>query len=442
MLTIRLRTLVLLACLFESVWLLIAQAVGNAVLLIPCLVCFLLLAAWSAIKGMALPVILFFLPFAALLKTQPGETSFFTVTLLVVYLICAVLGHRRISILHVIPGALLIGLCLFVKTLFGYEIDNSFILFAVSMLLVPFVSIEFGKSYDFFWLTMFFTIGIALAAISSLYLTEFASIARYIESYEFLGVVRHSGYYGDPNFYSAHVSAALAGVIILLLNNTGKRKMVLLILMMLLLTYCGFLAVSKTFFLIAAAVLLLFFLELMFKKGKLSIKLLLLLTFVVGILFLLSYTAFSELVDMILSRFARDSNISDLTTGRTDIWLKFLRAFEEDTLLLMLGSGYTNVMLIEKASHNTAIQAIYQFGIVGCALLAFWIVHHLRVCLSDVKVRWSYFPQICIILIGTIGPWMALDILFSDEFFLLPMYLCIGIAAIVEGGQARSSGGR
>ena len=438
MLTIRPRTLILLACLLEVIWLLVAQATGIAVLLMPCLVCFLALVAWSAIKGMAFPVILFFLPFAALLKMQPGQTSFFTVALLVVYLIYLAIGHRRISIIHVVPSAILIGLCLFVKMLFEYEIGSDFIVFALSLLLVPFVSLEFGKRYDFFWLTLFFAIGIVLAAISSLYLRRFSTIAQYIEYLELFGVVRHAGYYGDPNFYSAHVSAALAGVMILLLNNSSKKKMVLLILLLLLLTYCGFLAVSKTFFLIAACLFLLFFLEFMFKRGKLTIKLLLILTFAIGIAFLLSSTAFVDLIDMIISRFARDSNISDFTTGRTDIWLKYLREFNEDTILLMLGKGYTGVLLFEKASHNTIIQAIYQFGLAGCVFLVLWIVCLVRTCLSGVKIRRNYFTQICIVLIGTIGPWMALDMLFFDEIFLIPMYVFAGIISIAKQNEIKA----
>lgn len=437
MLTIRLKTLVFLGCLFETVWLLIAQTLGNSMLIIPCLVCFMALAAWGALKGMALPILLYFLPFATLLKTNPGETSFFTIALLIVYVISFVEGFRKISIMHVIPGAMLIGMCLLVKTLHNYSLDKGFILFSLSLLLAPYVANEFGKRYDFYWLTLFFTVGISIAALSSLYLREFSSIARYIEDYELFGVVRHSGYYGDPNFYSAHISAAVSGVLILLLGNVEKKKMIVLMLMLMMLIYCGFLAVSKSFFLILACLVLLFVLDLMFKKGRLSAKLLLILTFSVGAIFLLSSSAFLNLSAMILSRFVGGSNLSDFTTGRTEIWIVFINAFKEDTLLLLFGRGYTDVRIAVKGSHNTVIQVVYQFGLVGCICLVAWLIFCVRTFAKHVKINGDGFVQFCVIMIGVIGPWMALDLLFFDEFFLMPMYVCIGLMSVTNKGMDR-----
>ena len=432
MFTIRLKTLVLTACLLEATWILVAQAIGNTYLLIPGLVCFLLLVAWAALKGMALPVLLCFLPFATLLKINPGQTSFFTIALLMAYVVCMVIGHKRISILHVVPAVILIALCLLVKTLYDYQMSNDFILFAASLLLAPYVAIEFGKKYDFYWLTLFFAAGIVMAALSSLYLADFPSIARYITDYELFGVVRYSGYYGDPNFYSAHISAAIAGVLILLLNNTEKKKMLVLIIMLMALVYCGFLAVSKSFFLLLACLVLLFVLDLMFKKGRVSAKLLLILTFGVGTIFLLSSSAFLNLVAMILSRFVGGSNLSDFTTGRTEIWMVFFQAFKDDTWLLVLGKGYTDIRINIKGSHNTIIQAVYQFGLVGSIFLTAWLVGCIRIYMRNIKVRWDVLAQLGILIVGVIGPWMALDLLFFDEFFLMPMYVCIGVASVVN----------
>ena len=438
MLTIRLKTLFLLACLVETMWLLVAQTLGNMILLIPCLACFLALVIWSAYHGMALPVLLYFLPFATLLKTQPGQTSFFTLALMAVYVICLVIGHRKVGIIHVIPAAILVGFCLLVKTLHNYQLDSEFVLFAFSLVFAPYMAMEFGKKYDFFLLTMFLSIGIVLASISSLYLIEFPSIARYIKYYELFGVVRHSGYYGDPNFYSAHISAAISGVLVLLLNNTSKIKMLQLAVVLMLLTYCGFLSVSKMFTLIVVCLFLFFVLEVMFKKGKMSLKVLLLLTFVVGALFLLSTTAFSSLIDMMMSRLLRDENMSDFTTGRTDIWLEFFRLFKNDTSILLLGQGYTNIVITTKTSHNTLIQLIFQFGLVGFIVFAGWVVCLLRVYLRKEKITRNSFAQICIVLLGVVGPWIALDMLFFDEMFLMPMYVCIGLNSVISKEERRA----
>ena len=67
MITIRSKTLFLCACFIEAIWLLAAQILNVTALILPCLLCFLLLVGWAAIKNAAMPVMLFFLPFASLL---------------------------------------------------------------------------------------------------------------------------------------------------------------------------------------------------------------------------------------------------------------------------------------------------------------------------------------------------------------------------------------
>ena len=125
---------------------------------------------------------------------------------------------------HLIPGLLLFALTLTVKTLYGNSIDRSFILFIVSILLVPFLARELNDRYDFYWLTLFLSAGIILAAISSQHLYVFPTISRYIETINLFNVTRLSGYYGDPNFYATHITAALSGVLVMLLNSTKKSE--------------------------------------------------------------------------------------------------------------------------------------------------------------------------------------------------------------------------
>ena len=74
MITIRSKTLLLGACFIEAIWLLVAQTLNATVLLLPCLLCFLVLVGWAAIKNMAMPVVLFFLPFAVIFLRNPEVT--------------------------------------------------------------------------------------------------------------------------------------------------------------------------------------------------------------------------------------------------------------------------------------------------------------------------------------------------------------------------------
>lgn len=437
MVAIKSKILFLLICFVEAIWLLAAQVIGNTYLTVLCLACFLLLVAWASTKGMVMPVLLFFLPFTPLLKIRPGTISFFSIALIVVYLIYIMMGSRRISIYHLVPAFLLIGLILVVKTLYDYPIANSFVLFSASLLLIPFLARELDDQYDFYWLTVYFVIGITVAAITAQILDIFPTILQYIAKHSFAGGMRHAGYYGDPNFYSAHINAALGGVIVLLLNNAKKSRMIILSLMGIVLLYCGFLSVSKSFLVILVSVVLLLLIEFLFNKGRLSTKFMILTSFVISIIFVLSSTLFSDLIDMMIARLSSGRNFADFTTGRTELWVRYLHAFEEDPLLLFFGQGFTNVLINDRSTHNTILQIVYQVGIVGGVLLLAWMICHFRTMLSGVKIRINHITQIFILTIAAVGPWLGLDYLFFDEFFLIPIYLCVGIKMLAGTGDSR-----
>ncbi len=438
MVAVRLKLLFLVACVAEVAFLLVAQVLNSALLLYPCMLLFMVLVLWAAFKRISVPVFLFFLPFSALLKVQPRTISFYTIALVLAYVIYVVLGSRRINIYHLIPGMLLLALTMTVKTVNGTTLDNVYLLFFAAILLLPFVKQELDGEYDFYWLTCFFSLGIILAAITSRQLTAFPTIARYIEVKDLLGVLRYSGYYADPNFYSAHITAAIGGVLILLLNRRSVAKGIVLFSLLILLFVCGSISVSKSFWLVALAVVLLWMVSFLFQKERVSAKLMVLLTFVLGVLFLLSSTLFTDMIDAMLVRFGRDSNLSDFTTGRTGLWMQYAQVLEENPLMLLFGNGYTNVTVNGRASHNTLVQAVFQFGLVGCTVLLAWIACFVRTLLGQSHIRWDTLAQLFILAIGAFGPWLALDLLFFDEFFLIPIYICVAVRFVTKEAMEKT----
>jgi len=439
MITIRSKTLLLCACFIEAVWLLAAQTLNITALLLPCLGCFLVLTGWAAIKNAAMPVILFFLPFAPLLKFRPGTISFFTIALLLIYCIYAVTGSRRVKVLHLIPALLLVVLTLVVKTAYGYELDNSYILFAVTLMLVPFITRELDAGYDFYWLTICFALGICLAAVTAQYLTVFPTISRYIDVNTSLGMIRRSGYNGDPNFYSSHITAVLSGILVLLLHNDKRNKLFVLVPLACLLLYCGLMSVSKSFVLVSACLLLLWVMALLLQRGRVSVKVTLVVTLLVAGLFLLSSTVFTDLLNVVFSRFSQDNNLSDLTTGRTDVWGHYVTAMLEDARLLFFGQGYTDVILGEKPTHNTLLEIVFQLGLIGFGLMALWMAYYTHTLLDGARIRRRQIARLAILLIGVFGPWMALDYLFFDEFFLLPIYACMAVRFLYRQEEAEGA---
>ncbi len=429
MITIRSKTLFLCACLIEACWLLVAQMLNATAILLPCLLCFLLLVGWAAIKNAAMPVIMFFLPFAKLLKLRPGTISFFTIALLLAYGICTIIGSRQVKVLHLIPALLLVVMTLIVKAAYGYVPTNSYILFAVTLLLVPYLSHEMDGTYDFYWLTVCFSLGICLAAITAQFMTVFPTISRYItiDVSTTLSLARRSGYMGDPNFYATHITTALSGILLILLNNPKRSRLFVLIPLAFLLLYCGLLSISKSFMLICVCLLLLWVMMLLLQRGKVSIKAAIIVTLIIAFAFLLSTTVFTDMLDKLFFRFSQDTNLSDFTTGRTEVWDSYIQAIFSDVKLLLFGQGCTNMLLGDKATHNTLLQCFYQLGLIGCAILILWLVYFYQTLLRGTRLQRHQAVRLAIVLIGTFGPWVALDYLFFDEFFLLPIYVCIAV---------------
>lgn len=417
-------------CLLACLLLVLAQTVGNGFLLLLVLIGCLLLAALACRQGLAIPVLLFFLPWSPLMKLAPGRISFYTIGLLICCALALAQDGMRLTVRQVVLAASLMALTLTAKILQTGSITNDYLMFVFMLLLFPCVARSCPRATSFRCATMFFAGGIFSAAILARLVAHYPNISRYIIVESYLTVTRLSGFYGDPNFYSAHVTACLAGVLVLLSCETEKRRQILLAAVSVALLYCGLLSASKTFVLTVAC-LFLFWLPILLERGNYgSARTRLLFGVLCAVAFVLVSPAFRQVIQIIGARFTEGEGLAGLTTNRTTLWLQYLTAFVHDIPLTLFGAGYTSVNLFRKASHNTLIQAVYQFGILGIPLLLVWMWNMLADMFpeSDKPLAgWKYTVLLCV---GSFLPWMALDILQYDEFFLLPVYVLLGVAHV------------
>lgn len=417
-------------CLLACLLLVLAQTVGNGFLLLLVLIGCLLLAALACRQGLAIPVLLFFLPWSPLMKLAPGRISFYTIGLLICCALALAQDGMRLTVRQVVLAASLMALTLTAKILQTGSITNDYLMFVFMLLLFPCIARSCPRATSFRCATMFFAGGIFSAAILARLVAHYPNISRYIIVESYLTVTRLSGFYGDPNFYSAHVTACLAGVLVLLSRETEKRRQILLAAVSVALLYCGLLSASKTFVLTVAC-LFLFWLPILLERGNYgSARTRLLFGVLCAVAFVLVSPAFRQVLQIIGARFTEGEGLAGLTTNRTTLWLQYLTAFVHDIPLTLFGAGYTSVNLFRKASHNTLIQAVYQFGILGIPLLLVWMWNMLSDMFpeSDKPLAgWKYTVLLCV---GSFLPWMALDILQYDEFFLLPVYVLLGVAHV------------
>lgn len=415
-----------LLCVVCALWICMAQLAGNQILIFLAMLLFIVTIAYGAATDFALPILLFFLPWSPVMKLAPGETSFFTIGLALTCIIQFVTARFPLNAKCIVPAALLVSLTLFSKNLDGSSISLSYLMFVFLLLLFPVVARASGKRADFRALTIFFSLGIIFAAISAQQLVAFPNIARYIDVYHWNAVTRYSGFYGDANFYSAHISAALSGVLLLLLSENSRRKIVLLCLLAVALLYCGLLAASKAFTITIALVIGLWLIALLTMKRRMSVKLRIAFGAALAAGFILTSNLFSELFEMIAFRFGQANNVLSLTTGRTERWADYLQVILSDPKVFFLGKGLTNVKIHGLASHSTPIQMAYQLGLTGSVLLLLWLSGLIGGIASpdSGKLEKRYTA---ILFIGAFLPWLSIDLLFFDEFFLLPVYVRMGV---------------
>ena len=410
----------LFGCLLIALLLCIVQISGSKMLIAACLAAFLAFHFWSCFQNDAMCVLLFFLPWSPLLRMDRSSISLFTIALLVTCLYYWQRDGFRLSLYQILVTAFLAVTTLIAKAIQSNPIQNHYLFFFMMLLLFPCVAKGLRGAANFSRLTLFFSCGIIMAALSARQIAAYPNISQYIKVDSYLKITRLSGYYRDPNFYSAHITACLAGVQLLMSRERQRSRQIVWLGVMMVLIYCGMLSASKSFVIVLAC---LFFV----KRGTAILA-----GVACAAAVMLLSAAVQDLLRMVMSRFSYAANVSDLTTHRSEIWRMYLHDLSYDPVLMLLGSGFTSVTLRMKASHNTIIQGVFQFGLIGLPVLCTWLVMTLKRASGRSGCRKNAFLLMCV---GVVLPWMALDIMFFDEFFLLPVYAVIGAGYAAPGDE-------
>lgn len=416
-------------CLCISVMLCVGHVTSNRLLVILSMALFMIGIAFTSILGKALYLVCFFLPWAPLIKFEPRTMSLYTVGLIAVCLLTWV-RYKFVIHKYILPAMALVMFLFIVRMFYGARIDNSFIMFSIMLLLFPVMGNDLHKTYSFTSLNLFLSIGVISSALSAYYLVIYPSIAKFIDVYSWSEITRYSGYYGDSNFYSAHISAALAGLLIQF-SGSGKKSWKFILLAVVLL-YCGLLSASKSFVITIFVMFLLWIMHLLSARTNWSNKVITILAVIVVIGGILVSNAFADVLNVVAIRFGSASNISNFTTGRSDIWVNYIRHMVSNFEILLFGQGYTNILVEGRAAHNTLIQAVYQFGLVGLPLFFSWLKGVFEISLTSLKKESKNNLLYLILLLGVFLSWMSLDLLFFDEFFLMLLYVSLGFRWINE----------
>ena len=166
-------------CILISGVLCVGHVTVNSLFVTLSIAVYLGCIVWTSMKGKVLYFLCFFIPWAPLMKFEPGTMSFYTIGLIAACLLTWV--RYQISLQkYIVPAVALLAMLFTVRTFYGYGIDNSFIMFGIMLLALPIMGYDLQKTYDFYYLNLFYSIGIITAALSAYYLVPYSSIARFL----------------------------------------------------------------------------------------------------------------------------------------------------------------------------------------------------------------------------------------------------------------------
>lgn len=209
---------------------------------------------------------------------------------------------------------------------------------------------------------------------------------------------------------------------LLILKEPNKKKFLVLTAIIGFLIYCGALSGSKSFAVVVAFEVAVWLFNIFRMRRRDGFKLMLIVTTVVLGIYILSSAVFRDLLEVFENRFSHSNDLNTLTTGRVELWLNYVVELFGSAKIMFLGKGFTNVKVGGEAAHNTLLQLFFQLGLTGAVFLIYWIVCFLQ---DGPSTQNEKIPGMLAVVIGVYLPWMAIDMLFFDDFFLLQWYLFV-----------------
>ncbi|MBQ9844169.1 MAG: hypothetical protein IJO31_08470 [Oscillospiraceae bacterium] len=307
--------------------------------------------------------LLFLLPLAPILKPDINSMSFFTILYFLVVAKFVVANQK-------VHGWLLVGLIFFCT----YNLVFSGIgqLTTIATMMAGFLMLYYLRyeEIDAESAAMFFSAGICLASILALLRSSLPIINAFITDamlakVENERIVRFSGLQGNANYHTLDITMALAAIVVIICNS---RKIKLShIVFIACLSIFGLMSVSKSF-LIAWVLLLIFWFFVSLKQGVGRVVKFLFIALISALV--LCYFAYDSISAYMLRLSGSTStSLADITTGRTDIWLSYIKEIFSNGKVLFVGNGLNTILTsVHKGTHNTVLECAFSLGIVGSVM--------------------------------------------------------------------------
>lgn len=325
----------------------------------------------------------FLLPFASIFKADSGGSSFFTYLTIFIAL-KLILSKMNINRRFLLTWIILLGF-----QIAGCQLQFSVLIKQASILLLIYGYFHSCR-VDTKKIVLNLTFGMILSCLAANMTAIFPGISDYmrvVRAYEVSGnTYRFTGLYRDPNYLTEALILICMMLFIFMQQKRigGGYWLVIGVLLIF-----GAQTLSKSYFLMLVVMLGLYIIiAIKQRDSNVLLGILLGFTVLLGLFLNGRLTALNN----VLLRFSSEY---DLTTGRTEIWKEYIETMISNPLKLMVGFGIGSPP--KKMAHNTFLELLYHYGIIGSIVFAFGVKYALKGKIRHCSIM-QLAPAICYVL--------------------------------------------
>lgn len=296
-------------------------------------------------------------------------------------LVVAAVPYFIIKIRFVKLGYPLIAVSMLVSFLL-FRIEGAYTdyIFISCNLILMFLLVYRCSADDAVKISRNFIIGILIASVYGYIFRGNPAITSFIAedsiaSHDYANVYRFRAIYLDSNYYSGSLILAMALTVELYIVKRLSQSGAMIILFML--SFFGIATYSRTFFVMFLCLIVLL-VYLLFKHRKYFPLTMLLIVISLVVIFVLNGKI--NTFDVILSRIFTSKSLSKLTSGRSELFKKYLDYIIHSPRTFLVGDGLGAPLYGNLGTHNLYLETFYYIGISG-AVLFFSYIQSLRTAL-------------------------------------------------------------
>lgn len=405
----------LLICLISMILVLFKMYYFNNIFLILAvfIICVAIIMDTRENKSLYL---LFMLPLIYVMKFENDQISLYNV-LTIVYLLSMVGFYiRKKENLKVAPFVALLSIAVLtlINSLISDEINAfSSIGWFLNLIIFYFIMREINNVEIYKKHAYYFAISIAIVGICGIIFMMNTNIGTYLYKMRKTNTIltdgklnyRYSGFDLDPNYFALQSLIAFWSFFIANKMDDKYNYCLLVILIII-----GLATISKMY-IITLIVSAIIYLTLNIKQiKKFSINKLLI---AIGALIFLMSVSNKYILPVFESRIENIENVEQLTTGRSEIWIKYVKYILNNPKVLLIGNGIGTPYLDGTASHNTYILIVYRLGIIGTIIFISFLYSIIKK--HKTKININNFMPLLVFMIAS----FALDIFDFDSFIYI-----------------------